>query len=110
MSDDAAVRPVDAPTPDWRYPLEECPQCEQPQHANRMDEHLATTHADIPPCAATLDSEHTDGVLACVLRAGHRSWYAPGYYWHVSARGSAGRTVWNDTAVGATPHKENAHG
>jgi len=103
--------PAGAPTPDWQYPLEECPQCEQPQHANRMDEHLTTVHADIPPCTATLDNEHSGGVLACVCRAGHRSWYALGYYWHVSAHGPVvGRTVWNDTATGATPHKEKTDG
>jgi hypothetical protein len=110
VADDPAVMPADAPAPDYMYPQEECPHCDERPYANRMDEHLATAHADIPPCTATLDHEYTDGPLSCVLRAKHRSWYAPGYYWHASAHGPVGRTVWNDTAIGATPHKEMTDG
>jgi hypothetical protein len=82
-----------------------CPHCDEPQPAIRMDEHIITAHAHIPPCTATLDNEHTDGVLCCVLRAWHRSGHGEYGDYHVSARGPIGRTVWNDSADGATPHR-----
>jgi hypothetical protein len=78
-----------------------CPHCNQPQPRSQTDQHIATAHADIPPCTARLDSEH--GVYTCVLRAGHQhDQYGT---WHVSARGPVGRTAWNDSAPGATPHR-----
>lgn len=83
-----------------------CPHCAQPQDPRQTDEHVATAHADIPPCTATLDNEHSDGTLTCILRAQHSSWYRGDGDWHVSAHGPAGRTVWSDTAHGATPHQE----
>jgi hypothetical protein len=96
--------PADAPTPDWMYPQEVCPHCDQPQPANQTDEHVATAHADIPPCTASLNGEY--GLYTCVLRAGHKSGHGEYGDYHVSARGPVGRTVWNDTADGATPHEE----
>lgn len=82
-----------------------CPHCDRPQPANDMDQHVATAHADIPPCTATLDNQTTDGTLHCVMRAGHRIRHGGYGEWHVSARGPVGRTIWNDTAIGATPHR-----
>lgn len=82
-----------------------CPHCDQPQDPSQTDEHVATAHADIPPCTATLDDEHYDDTLHCVLRAWHRSGHGEYGDYHVSARGPVGRTVWNDTANGATPHR-----
>ncbi|CUW31736.1 MULTISPECIES: hypothetical protein [Streptomyces] len=79
-----------------------CPHCEQPQPASETDQHIATVHADIPPCTARLNSEH--GVYTCVLRAGHRSAHGEHGDYHVSARGPVGRTIWNDNATGASPH------
>ncbi|MGY5048268.1 hypothetical protein ACWDE0_21950 [Streptomyces sp. 900105755] len=81
-----------------------CPHCDQPQPRGNIDEHIATAHANIPPCAATLDNQHTNGVLHCVLRAWHRKGHGEYGEWHVSARGPAGRTIWNDDADGATAH------
>lgn len=85
-----------------------CPHCNQPQPSRQTDDHIATAHADIPPCTATLASEETDGTLRCALRSGH--YRGAGEYggWHVSARGPGGRTVWSDDARGATPHKDGA--
>ncbi|MBE4790688.1 hypothetical protein HW846_46450 [Streptomyces sp. NE06-02F] len=85
--------------------LEEiCPHCGEPQLPSQTDEHVAIAHADIPPCTATLANEHTDGTLRCVLRAGHPSGYGEHGDYHVSPRGPVGRTVWNDSAEGSTPH------
>lgn len=81
-----------------------CPHCDQPQPRGDIDEHIATVHADIPPCTAALDNQHTDGTLRCVLRAWHRKGHGEYGEWHISARGPVGRTVWNDRADGATPH------
>lgn len=82
-----------------------CPHCDQPQPPSELDNHVATAHADKPPCTATLDNEHTKGTLRCVLRAWHRSGYGQYGEYHVSERGVVGRTVWNDSAQGATPHR-----
>ncbi|TVZ96488.1 hypothetical protein [Streptomyces sp. BK340] len=82
-----------------------CPHCDQPQPAPDTDQHIATAHADIPPCTATLTNDTTNGVLHCVLRAWHRRGHGEHGEWHVSARGPVGRTIWNDTADGATPHR-----
>ena len=106
MTHDPSVVPEGEPAPDWSGMLpEECPHCEQPYPAADMDQHITTAHADLPPCTATFfDGGHS--LYLCVLRAGHKSAYAHHEYWHVSVRGPVGRTVWNDTADGATPHKE----
>lgn len=87
-----------------RAPGEICPHCNEPQPPSRTDKHVATVHADIPPCTATLATESTDGTLRCVLRAGHRSAHGEYGDYHVSACGPVGRTVWNDSAEGSTPH------
>lgn len=86
------------------FPSEVCPHCDQPQSPDQTDDHIATAHADISPCTATLDNEHTDGTLACVLRAWHRRGHGEYGDYHVSARGPLGRTVWNESAQGAIPH------
>lgn len=95
--------PVDPPGP-GDFVTEVCPHCDQPQWPSRTDEHIATAHADIPPCTARLDNKY--GVYTCVLRAWHRSGHGEYGDYHVSAHGPLGRTVWNDTATGAIPHKE----
>jgi hypothetical protein len=84
---------------------EVCPHCDQPQPPDQTDDHIVTAHADIPPCTATLDYEHADGALSCVLRAWHRSGHGEYGEYHVSARGPVGRHVWNDSAQGAVPHR-----
>lgn len=91
----------------FEYPREECPHCGGYLPSNRTDEHIGSAHADIPPCTATLDDEHTNGTLHCVFRAWHRR----GEYGehHVSARGPIGRTVWDDSAQGAQSHREEAN-
>lgn len=96
--------PTDPPGP-HDFTTEVCPHCDQPQWPSRTDEHLATTHADIPPCTANISIVEY-GVYRCVLRAGHKS--AHGQYggYHASKPGPNGRTVWNDAAAGAAPHKE----
>lgn len=83
---------------------DKCPHCDQHPPRNRLDEHVATVHADLPPCTATLDNEHYDRTLSCVFRVGHRDGEYGDY--HASARGELGRTVWADWAKGATPHRE----
>lgn len=90
---------------DANFP-EICPHCDQPQPASEMDQHIATAHADLPACTATLDSEHYTDVLHCVLRAGHRKGHGEYGDRHISERRPYGRTVWVDTADGATPHRE----
>lgn len=105
-ANDGQTVPADTPIPDCMYPPEKCPHCDGYQHANRMDEHIATEHTDLPPCTATLANEHTSGVMHCVLRVPHRLG-AYGDY-HVSARGPIGRTIWKDSADGARPHREGA--
>jgi hypothetical protein len=90
-----------------------CPHCTETHPRNRLDQHITTAHADLPPCTATFtyprsNVEHcsagSDVVHRCAFRVGHRD----GEYgdWHATARTSAGRTVWNDGATGATPHQE----
>ena len=84
-------------------PPEECPHCDDPQPSEQMDAHIATAHADLPPCTARIDTEHGE-TYRCAFRAGH----AKGLYgkWHASAQSEAlGRFVWNDSAPGATPHR-----
>lgn len=104
-----ATMPADAPTSDWTYPQVACPHCDQHPHDNCLDEHLADAHADLPPCAATLHDTHYTHVLTCALRAGHTSVYPRTEYWHATTHDLLlGRTVWNDTADGATPHREAA--
>lgn len=82
-----------------------CPHCDQPQPRSQIDEHIAADHANIPPCAATFASRHTDGVLHCVFRAWHAKGRGEYGEWHASARGPVGRYVWSDTADGARPHR-----
>lgn len=88
------------------YPILACPHCAECQYPSRIDEHIATAHADIPPCTATADiPDH--GKYACVLRVGHGDSEYGAY--HVSAHGPVGRTFWSDTAPGAVPHEEESH-
>lgn len=100
--DDSMTVPADAPVPDYRK--EQCPHCDEWIWESLTDGHIATAHADIPPCTASIN--HGLGPTPCALRAGHRSAYDNREYWHASARHPIGRTVWTDTAAGATPHKE----
>lgn len=83
---------------------EECPHCEEPQPSRQMDVHVATAHADLPPCTARIENEHRE-TYRCAYRAGHDK----GEYgqWHASrCDGYTGsRYVWNDSALGATPHR-----
>jgi hypothetical protein len=86
---------------------EKCPHCDDELNRSRLDGHVATAHADLPPCTATLSNQHTEGTTVCAFRVGHRD----GEYgdWHATALTSVhGRTVWNDSAKGATPHTEGA--
>lgn len=85
-----------------------CPHCNEPPPRGRIDEHVATNHADIPSCTATLQNQYSDGLLRCVLRVGHEPGYGEYGGWHVSAHGPAGRTVWQDWADGATPHADHS--
>jgi hypothetical protein len=87
-----------------------CPHCDQPQPRGSIDEHVATAHADIPPCTATLDNVNTSGALHCVFRAWHRKERGEYGEWHVSPPGPVGRTIWNDDADGATPHTLDGQG
>jgi hypothetical protein len=98
-----ATRAAIGPEPD-DWVTEECPHCEEPLSRNRLDEHVATAHADLPQCTATLTTEHTDGTITCVFRAGHRDGEYGSH--HASAHGEMSRTVWADWARGATPHRE----
>lgn len=108
MTHDDRTVPAGTSAPDWSGMIpEECLHCDQPYPAADIDEHVTETHADLPPCTASFfDGGHS--LYTCALRAGHKSAYAAFGHWHVSARGPIGRTVWNDTADGATPHKEPA--
>lgn len=90
-------------------PPERCPHCDQGYPANKMEEHVSTAHADIPPCTATLDNETTGGTLHCVWRAGHRPRHGEYGEWHVSQhKPGYAKMVWNDNAAGATPHGASA--
>ncbi|MGW7726184.1 hypothetical protein ACWGJ6_22980 [Streptomyces canus] len=89
-------------------PPEECPHCDDPQPSEQMDAHVATAHADLPPCTARIETEHRE-TYRCAFRAGH----AKGLYgkWHASKSGEdetivGSRYVWNDSALGATPHRD----
>lgn len=102
MSDDLAV-PEGTPAPDFRK--EQCPHCGEPIWQSRLDEHVTTAHADIPPCTATINSPY-DGLLHCVFRAGHAEGHGEYGAWHAStADRPIGRHIWNDSASGATPHQ-----
>lgn len=105
MSSDDRTVPYGAPTPDWMYPQEQCPHCDEHPTANRMDEHVRTTHADLPDCTARVDTD-AGGLYTCASKAGHKD----GEYgeWHASIRGEMGRYVWNDTAIGAVPHRASS--
>jgi hypothetical protein len=85
-------------------PLQACPHCPEYPERSALDEHVASVHGDIPACTASLDSEYQNGILNCAFRVGHRSEdYGD---WHASTpQGLAGRTVWNDSSRGATPHR-----
>lgn len=83
---------------------EKCPHCDEPQPSRQMDAHVASAHADLAPCTARIETEHRE-TYRCAFRAGH----AKGEYgkWHASTRSkSPGRYVWNDSALGATPHRD----
>ncbi|MFK0140677.1 hypothetical protein [Streptomyces murinus] len=84
------------------YPSEQCPHCDQAPTANRLDAHLATAHADLPDCTATLTDE--DGGHTCAMKWAHIF----GEYGlsHASVCGPMGRLIWSDTAPGATPHQD----
>lgn len=103
MTHEEGVMPAGAPTPNWHYPSEQCAHCDEAPHANRMSEHLAATHADLPDCTARIEPEH-GGLHTCAYKAGHKD--GEHGEWHASIHGPLGRYVWNDTADGATPHKE----
>ncbi|MET9073906.1 hypothetical protein ABZX95_17400 [Streptomyces sp. NPDC004232] len=81
--------------------LDRCPHCPERVPRSRLDEHVTTAHAELPPCTATFDTGHD--LALCAYRVGHRD----GEYgdWHATARDEMGRTVWNDAAHGATPHR-----
>ena len=84
-------------------PPEECPHCDAAPPSHQLDMHVARTHADLPPCTARIEPEH-GGLYTCGFRAGHDG----GKYgtWHASKRSAdMGRCVWNDSAMGATPHR-----
>ena len=88
-------------------PPEECPHCDDPQPSEQMDAHIATAHADLPPCTARIETGHRE-TYRCAFRAGHEK----GLYgkWHASKSGEdasivGARYVWNDSAEGATPHR-----
>lgn len=95
---DGATVPANTPIPDFMYPPEKCPHCDAHPTANRVDEHIAAEHGDLPLCNA----RHFDGAHAphlCAFRVGHKD----GEYgdWHATIRGEMGRFVWNDAAAGA---------
>lgn len=103
MSHNDGTLPAGAPTPDWHYPRQQCPHCDQAPTANRMDEHIAATHADLPDCTARIEPE-TGGLYTCAFKAVHKD----GEYgdWHASIWGApTGRYVWADWAQGAVPHR-----
>lgn len=97
--------PTEPPGP-HDFTVEACPHCDTFQWPSRTDQHVATVHADLPPCTARLDNEY--GSYTCILRAGHRIGHGQYGDYHASVIGPNGRTVWNDTADGATPHKEQS--
>lgn len=81
---------------------EECPHCEELQPSRQLDTHVAAAHADLPPCTARIETAYRE-TYRCAFRAGHEK----GKYgcWHASTCGEpTGRHVWNDRAMGATPH------
>jgi len=83
---------------------QECPHCPEYPDFTELDAHIDSAHSDLPACTATLDDDYTDGVVRCSFRVGHRS----GDFgdWHASKpHGPSGRTVWNDSTRGATPHR-----
>lgn len=101
MSDESTM-PFGTPTPDWQYPQQKCPHCDEHPTANRLDEHIATAHSDLPECTARIDGEH--GTYTCAFRVGH----SDGEYGdrHASIYGSVGgRSIWADWAPGAVPHR-----
>lgn len=85
---------------------QECPHCPEHPDFTELDAHIADAHDDLPPCTATPNDDYTGGMVQCSFRAGHRS----GDFgdWHASKSvAPRGRTVWNDAATGAVPHKED---
>ncbi|MFK0018230.1 hypothetical protein [Streptomyces sp. NPDC090798] len=98
-----AVTVEGAPATPDDFVRERCPHCPDHILRNRLDEHVATTHADIPPCTATITNTTTDGVQSCAFRANHTE----GQYgeWHAGKASPYGRHVWNDSAIGAVPHR-----
>ncbi len=86
---------------DW-YPHEQCPHCHQAPTANHLDEHLTTTHANLPNCTASYIGD--EGEYTCAMKVAH----VLGEYGlsHASVCGPMGRVIWNDTLPGATPHRE----
>lgn len=86
---------------DTWYPHEECPHCPESITANRLDRHIATVHADLPDCTATLTD---DGGPTCAMKWPH----VLGEYGlsHASVCGPMGRLIWSDSVPGATPHKD----
>ncbi|MYS16561.1 hypothetical protein, partial [Streptomyces sp. SID4982] len=57
---------------DW-YPHEQCPHCPEAPTANRLDEHLATVHADLPDCTARYSGDDGDGHVehGCAMKVAH---------------------------------------
>jgi len=83
---------------------EACPHCDEAPPADQLDLHVARVHADLPPCRAFIETEHRE-TYRCAFRVGHDG----GEYgdWHASQRDLHwGRYIWNDTAIGATPHRD----
>lgn len=84
---------------------QECPNCPACPDWTELDTHIATAHSELPACTATLDDDHTGGILHCSFRIGHHS--EDFGDWHASKSVyPMGRTIWNDASKGATPHQD----
>lgn len=105
MNDDPRTVPEGTPAPDRSGIFTElCPHCDEPYAREDMEQHVTQGHADLPECTARVDSVH--GTYTCAFRAGHAKGHGEYGEWHASTyRDPIGRTVWNYTAQGATPHR-----
>ncbi|MCX4704378.1 hypothetical protein [Streptomyces sp. NBC_01373] len=99
--EEGAVRPAGSPDPDY-FICEKCPHCNAYERRTTLDWHIATDHADLPSCTASIVDDTANETIHCAFRVGHRDEHGD---LHAGPLEKCGRLRWADWAHGATPHQ-----
>jgi hypothetical protein len=85
---------------------DQCPHCDEGVTVprDRLDDHIAEVHADLPPCTARISSAATENqTVRCVFRVRHYDEYGDQHAGRDERNG--GRFRWGDNTIGAVPHE-----